>query len=136
MIGRKIDQPYGLASSRPCPSCDSRWCSNGPVYTSKRNVPAGGSASVVTTDARVASADVRVPNRDAVGTGLRGIPVATAPANGRAFCSGARTAVKKYFDFSATHSNGPFRIARSPGSSDAKVVFWVLSALVTTAYSR
>jgi hypothetical protein len=71
-----------------------------------------------------------------VGTGARGIPVATAPANGRAFCSGAMTAVKKYFDFSATHSNGPFRTARSPGSREANVVFSVFSALVTIAYSR
>ena len=63
---------------------------------------------------------------------VRGPPTATAPANGGCPSSNASAAVKKYFDFTPTHSNGPLKSVRSPGRILPKSVRSVLEAFVTT----
>jgi len=72
-------------------------------------VPAGGTGIVTVTWVRVAAFPVRGP------------PTAIAPANVGCPSSSASAAVKKYFDLTPTHSNGPSNNARWPGLSLEKI---------------
>ncbi len=59
-----------------------------------------------------------------------------SPPTGAAPVSNARTAVTKYFDLTATHSNGPLTAATSAVSSDWNDLNFVLWDLVTNPIDR
>ena len=61
----------------------------------------------------------------------RGNGRTVSPPTGAAPASNASTAVTKYFDLTATHSNGPLTVITSAVSSDWKALNFVLCALVT-----
>jgi len=63
---------------------------------------------------------------------LRAPPMAIAPPNVGWPSSNASAAVRKYFDFTPTHSNGPLNTARWLGRMLEKSVRSVLDAFVTT----
>src|SRR5882724_6450077 len=104
MIGRTHDHPYGFTSSNSWPMRAKLRYTCGPTYTAWVNWPPGAG-----NDATTCAPTAYLPERAA--------PTATAPPNWAAPVSTVRIAVTKYFDLSATHSNGPVSTRRSPGCS-------------------